>query len=107
MSIMLTCKNKRVRVNWLAFNYLYKYKGIHAIKLVALKSLLKTDIKVDMTLTQIRRADVLIVEKFQGYLKEEHGRFLDYCDEIEGPNPRSTTQLKVNNLILESLPIFE
>ena len=84
----VTFKNKRVTTKWLATNYLYKYKSIHAMKLAYLKGLIKTDLKVDMTLTQIRRKKILTIEKFQGNLKEGYGRLWDYLIE-----------LKVNRLI--------
>ena len=104
---LVTCKNKKVTVKWLVANYLYKYKDIHGMKLANLKGLIKTDLKVDITLTQIRRAKLLTIEKFQGDLKEEYERLWDYLDEIERSNPGSTTQLKVNSPIPESFPIFE
>ena len=46
----LTCKNKRVKAKWLATNYWHKYKCIRAMTLLDLKSLIKTDLKVDVTL---------------------------------------------------------
>ena len=67
----------------LATNYLYKYKSIHVMKLAYLKGLIKTDLKVDMTLTQIRRTKLLTIEKFQGDLKEEYGRLWDYLIELK------------------------
>ena len=103
----VTCKNKRVTSKWSVANHLYKYKGIHAMKLMDLKSLIKTDLKVDMSLTQIRRAKLLSIEKFQGDLFEEYGRLWDYLVEIERSNLGSTTQLEVNRFIPKSLPIFE
>ena len=60
---------------WLAANHLHKYKYICAMTLLDLKSLIKTDLKVDMTLTQIRRAKLLTIEKLQRDLKEECERF--------------------------------
>lgn len=80
MSIIapLLAKIKGLQLNgWIFFfyNYLYKYKVIHAMKLVDIKSLIKTDSKVDMTLTQIGRAKLFTIEKFEGYLKEKYGRF--------------------------------
>ena len=103
----ITCKNKRVASKWLGANYLYEYKGIHAMKLMDLKSLTKIDLKVDMSLTQIRRAKLLPIEKFQGDLFEEYGRLWDYLNEIERSNPGSTTQLKFNRPSPKLLPIFE
>ena len=67
---LVTCKNKRVTAKWLAANYLHKYKCIHAMTLLDLQSLIKTGLKVDMTLTQIRRVKLLTVEKLQGDLEE-------------------------------------
>ena len=52
----VSSKNKRVTAKWLAANYLCKYRCIHAMRLVDLKDLVKEDLKVDLTLTQLRRA---------------------------------------------------
>ena len=67
-------KNRRVIVKWLAVNYLHKYKCIHAMRLVDLKDLVREDIKVDVTLSQLRRAKLLTMAKLQGDLEEEYGR---------------------------------
>ena len=64
----VTSKNKRVTIKWLATNYLCKYKCIHTIRLLDLKDLVKEDLKVDLTLTQLRRAKQLTMEKLEGDL---------------------------------------
>ena len=63
---LVISKNKRVTVKWLAANYLHKFKCIHAIKLVDLKDLVKEDIKVDLTLSQLRRAKLFTMTKLEG-----------------------------------------
>ena len=100
-------KNKRVTAKWLAANYLHKYKCISAMKLVDLKNLVKVDLKVEMTLTQMRRAKLLTLEKMQGDLREEYARLWDYLDEIERSNPGSTTTMKVARPFPNELPVFE
>ena len=103
----VTSKNKRIIAKWLAINYLHKYKCIHALRLVDLKDLVKEDIKVDLTLTQLRRAKLLTMAKLQGDLEEEYGRLWDYLGEIERSNPGSTTEMKVERPIPHELPFFD
>ena len=67
-------RNRRVTTKWLAYNYLNKYKCIAMMSLVDLKALVKEDVKVDLTLSQVRRAKLLTIIKLEGDLKDEYAR---------------------------------
>ena len=58
---LVTCKNKRVTAKWLATNYLHKYKCILAMKLMDLKSLTKTNLKVDIFGPKVPLIEVLMI----------------------------------------------
>ena len=92
---------------WLAINYLCKYKSINAMRIVDLKDLVKEYLKVDLTLTKLRKAKQLTFEKMEGDLFKEYGRLWDYIGEIQRSNPGITYDLRVHRPIPTELPVFE
>ena len=49
----------------MAFNYLYKYKSFGTMRLIDLKKLIKEDLKLDMSLTKVKRAKECVLAKLQ------------------------------------------
>ena len=91
----MSFKNKRVTTTWVDFNFLYKYKSISTMILVDLKELIKEDLKLDMSLTKVKRAKERVLAKLQGDAKKEFALLWDYLGEIEKSNVGSTTAMKV------------
>ena len=77
------------------------------MRLTDLKQLIKEDLKLDMSLTKVKRAKGHMFNKLQGDIEKEFALLWDYCAEIERSNEGSTTRLKVSRPLPESMPIFE
>ena len=106
-SCAISFKNRRVTTKWIARNYLYKYKSIASMRLTDLKNLIKEDLKLEMSLTKVKRARQHVLDKLQGDIKKEFALLWDYVGEIERSNEGSTTRLKVARPLEGSLPVFE
>ncbi|XP_050238794.1 uncharacterized protein LOC126680332 [Mercurialis annua] len=104
---LVTFKNRRVGTKWLAKNYLNKYKCIGHMRLVDLKSLIKTDLKLDMSLTKVSRAVSQAQILQEGEIKAEFAVLWDYLGEIIRSNPGSTALMKVERPLPESPPVFK
>ncbi|XP_050218896.2 uncharacterized protein LOC126669464 [Mercurialis annua] len=74
----ITSTNRRVTGMWLAQNYLNKYHCIASMKVTDLIKLVKTDLKVDISFTQMRRAKVKTIKIVEGDVFEEFGLLWDY-----------------------------
>ena len=72
-----------------------------------IKDLVKADLKINMTITQIRRAKLMTIATLEGDLKEEYARLWDYLEEIKRSNPGSTTDMKVSRPTPTELLVFE
>ncbi|XP_015580962.1 uncharacterized protein LOC107262062 [Ricinus communis] len=100
-------KNRKVTAKWLASNYLYKYKCIATMKLVDIKKLVKQNLHIELTLTQLRRVKLLIILKIEGDVKKEFGPLRDYLGEVERSNPGSIIEMKFYRPLPEDFPIFQ
>ncbi|XP_050209237.2 uncharacterized protein LOC126659951 [Mercurialis annua] len=103
----ITSTNRRVTGTWLAHNYLNKYHCIAAMKVTDLIKLVKTDLKVDISFTQMRRAKVKTIKIVEGDVFEEFGLLWDYLGEIGRSNSENTVAMEVHRPIPTQLPIFE
>ena len=74
-------------LNGLFANHVHKYKCINAMKLVDLKDLVKEDLKVNLTWSQLRREKLFTMAKLEGDLTEEYSRLWDYLGKIKRSNP--------------------
>ncbi|XP_050222158.1 uncharacterized protein LOC126672252 [Mercurialis annua] len=104
---MVTFKNRRVTTKWLAKNYLCKYKSLARMRLVDLQSLMRTDLRLAMSLTKVKRAVFQANLILEGEVKEEFTLLWDYLEEIRRSNVGSTAVMKVERPLPESLPMFQ
>ena len=94
-------------MKWLAKNYLYKYKSIIVMRLTNLKALIKEDLNLECSLNKVKRAKGHVLAKLEGDIQKEYALLWDYYGEIERSNVGSTTRLKVDRPLPESLPMIE
>ncbi|XP_050215351.1 uncharacterized protein LOC126666448 [Mercurialis annua] len=77
------------------------------MRLVDLKSLIKTDLKLDISLTKVSRVVSQAHILQEGEIKAEFALLWDYLGEIIRPNPGSTTLMKVERPLPESPSVFK
>ncbi|WVZ91385.1 hypothetical protein U9M48_037565 [Paspalum notatum var. saurae] len=89
--------NKLVTARRIAEKYENMIRGNPQWNLMHMKSTVLEDMFADVSISKLKRAKSIMMEKIMKSTKEEYGKVYDYQNELLRTNPGSTIIVKVNN----------
>ena len=88
--------SRRLSSHWLADYLLQKFHSIPSLKLHELQQLVKSDLKLEVTLSQCWRAKRVLIKKVKQNAKEEFKKLWSYVMELRNSNKGNTVILECN-----------